>query len=95
MSSEETWLTIVIQLKTSQCNDFKQKGNYFFFVNVRHFSITSPVCGMYLEFTWHYELWSFHTDKGVHAAEEQNGQDDRKVADELPHLEGGKHLQQV
>lgn len=44
---------------------------------------------MYLEFTWHYELWSVYTDEGVHAAEEKNGQDDRKVTDELPHLEGG------
>lgn len=47
------------------------------------------MCGMYLEFTWHYELWSVHTDKGIHATEEKNGQDDRKVTDELPHLEGG------
>lgn len=45
--------------------------------------------GLYLEFTWHYELWSVHTDEGVHAAEEKDGQDDRKVTDELPHLEGG------
>lgn len=45
---------------------------------------------MYLEFTWHYELWSVYTDEGVHAAEEKDGQDDRKVTDELPHLEGGK-----
>lgn len=43
---------------------------------------------MYLEFTWHYELWSVHTDEGVYAAEEENGQDDREVTDELPHLEG-------
>lgn len=49
---------------------------------------TSSTCGMYLEFTWHYELWSVHTDEGVYAAEEENGQDDREVTDELPHLEG-------
>lgn len=42
--------------------------------------------GLYLEFTWHYELWGLHTDKGVHAAEEKNSQDDGKVTDELPHL---------
>lgn len=47
------------------------------------------MCGTYLEFTWHYELWSVHTDEGVHAAEEKNGQDDGEVTDELPHLEGG------
>lgn len=47
--------------------------------------------GVYLEFTWHYELWSVHTDKGVHAAEEEDGQDDRKVADEFPHLEA-RHI---
>lgn len=48
------------------------------------------MCGAYLEFTWHYELGSVDTDEGVHAAEEKDGQDDRKVADELPHLGGGK-----
>ena len=53
------------------------------------------MCGTHLEFTWHYELGSVHTDKRVHAAEEQNGQDDRKVTDELPHLDGEKHSQQV
>lgn len=45
--------------------------------------------GMYLEFTWHYKLRSVHTDEGIHAAEKKNGQDDRKVTDELPHLERG------
>lgn len=41
----------------------------------------------YLEFTWHNELRSVHTDEGIHATEDQNGQDDGKVADQLPHLE--------
>lgn len=36
---------------------------------------------MYLEFAWHYELGSVHTDEGVHAAEEEYGQDDGEVAD--------------
>lgn len=40
----------------------------------------------YLEFTWHYELRSVHTDEGVHATEEEDGQDDGKVTDQLPHL---------
>lgn len=47
------------------------------------------MCGTYLEFTWHYELWSVHTNEGIHAAEEKNGHDDGEVTDELPHLEGG------
>ena len=50
---------------------------------------------MYLEFTWHYELWGVHTDEGVHAAEEEDGQDDRKVTDELPHLGRRKRSHQV
>lgn len=41
----------------------------------------------YLEFTWHNELWSVYTNKGVHATEDENGQDDGKVTDELPHLQ--------
>lgn len=41
----------------------------------------------YLEFAWHNELRSVHTDQGIHATEDQNGQDDGKVADQLPHLE--------
>ena len=41
----------------------------------------------YLEFTWHDELWSVHSDEGVHAAEEEDGQDDGEVTDELPHLQ--------
>lgn len=60
-------------------------------IHLTKLSVTSTsVCRMYLEFTWHYELWSVYTDEGVHAAEEKDGQDDRKVTDELPHLEGGK-----
>lgn len=42
---------------------------------------------LYLEFTWHDQLWGVHTDEGVHATEEKNGQDDRKVTDEFPHLQ--------
>lgn len=46
------------------------------------------VCVGYLEFTWHNELRSVNTDKGIHATEDENGQDDGEVTDELPHLEG-------
>lgn len=44
----------------------------------------------YLEFTWHNELRSVYTDKGIHATEDENGQDDGEVADELPHLQRRK-----
>ena len=43
--------------------------------------------GTHLEFTWHYELGSVDTDQGIHTAEDENGQDDGKITDKLPHLD--------
>lgn len=45
--------------------------------------------GWYLEFAGHDELRRVNANQRVHAAEQQDGQDDGKVADELPDL-GGK-----
>lgn len=42
-----------------------------------------------LEFTWHDEFWSFDSHKHVDSAEDEDGQDDGKVTDELPHLGDG------
>lgn len=55
-------------------------GTVFFFV-LKSASCSFSVCRTYLEFTWHYELWSVYTNKGIDATEEEDGQDDGKVAD--------------
>lgn len=73
----------------ARCQSAKNKSGFFSdCTSLSYYKHFFRVCGVYLEFTWHYELWSVHTDEGVHAAEDEDGQDDRKVTDELPHLEG-------
>lgn len=44
----------------------------------------------HLEFTWHDEFRSFHSHQNIDSTEDEYGQDDGKVADELPHLGGGE-----
>lgn len=45
-----------------------------------------------LEFSWHNEFWSVHSHEHVDSAEDEDGQDDGKVTDELPHLGNKKTL---
>lgn len=48
--------------------------------------------GTNLEFTWHDEFWSFDSHQHVDSAEDEDGQDDGEVTDELPHLGDGEQI---
>lgn len=43
-----------------------------------------------LEFSWHDEFRGFHSHQNIDSTEDEYGQDDGKVADELPHLGEGQ-----
>lgn len=43
----------------------------------------------YLEFTWHKEFWRIHAYQGVNSTEDQDGNNDGKVADQFPCLKNG------
>lgn len=55
------------------------KEQPFFFLRTTH-----------LEFTWHDEFGSFHSHQNIDSTEDEYGQDDGKVADELPDLGEGE-----
>lgn len=44
----------------------------------------------HLEFTWHDEFRGFHSHQNIDSTEDEYGQDDGKVADELPDLGKGE-----
>lgn len=43
----------------------------------------------YLKFSRHKELWCVQSHQGVNTHKDQDGQDDGKVTDQLPHLSQG------